>query len=560
MRRAAIIVAALALALAACSASSSLPAVRFANAPPVQAVNDRHHVAKAPAERKVVLSLYHYDGTFHKRITRGLALPRQRRALGVNAIDEVPDSTWFTGRIGVRALTPDEVRRGPTVAGSPEPHRPWTIVSTKIGGRDPGFLIRDARGEKYLLKFDQAGFPEMETSADVIVSRILWAIGYHVPEDHIVYFAPADLVLDPEAVVKDVFDREKPLDRAELDRTLGLLDEGPDGKIRGLVSRLLEGEVLGGHPAVGVRDDDPNDRISHQLRRDLRGAYAIFAWLDHSDIKEDNSLDMWIADPADPARKYVRHYWVDFGLSLGVQAAQALDRRRSHEYKIDFTNIGLQLVTLGLRQRRWEGRSSPPLRGIGLYEAETFDPGRWHPMTPSYVPFLTADRIDGAWAARLIMRFSREQLTAIVDAARFSDPRAAAYMVETLVRRQRATGRYWFARVSALEGFAIEAQGAGHALCFDDAMLTYQLAADPAATRYRITSHDRDGRALGAATTSSAAAGGHSCVGPLALAGGDGYTIVRIETTRPEAAGSVLVHLAPAPGGGGPRVIGVWRE
>jgi hypothetical protein len=559
MKRAvAVAVALAAVAAAGCGSSSALPPVRFANAAPVQAVNDRHHVASAPAERKVVLSLYHYDGTFHKRVTRALALPRQRRALGVNAMDEVPDSTWFTGRIGVRTLTPDEVRRGPSAVGSPEPHRPWTIVSTKIGGRDPGFLIRDARGEKFLLKFDQAGFPELETAADVVVSRILWAIGYNVPEDHIVYFRPADLVLDPEAVVKDVFDRKKPLTRAELERTLGELDVGPDGQIRGLASRLLEGEVLGGHPAVGVRDDDPNDRISHQLRRDLRGAYAIFAWLDHSDIKEDNSLDMWIEDPADPERRYVQHYWVDFGLSLGVQAAQALDRRRSHEYKIDFASIAIQLVTLGLHRRHWEGRTSPPLRGIGLYEADTFDPGAWHPMTPAYVPFLTADRIDGAWAARIIMRFSREQLTAIVDAARLSDPRSSAYLVDTLIARQRETGRHWFARTSALEGFTVIARAGGHRLCFDDAALRYGLE-DTAATRYRVTRHDGSGRSLDAPIV-RAAAGAASCVGPIALAPGDGYTIVRIETTRPQPAGSVLVHLAPAPGGGAPRVIGLWRE
>ena len=34
----------------------------------------------------------------------GRELPRSRRALGVNALDEVPDSTWFTNRLGVRDL------------------------------------------------------------------------------------------------------------------------------------------------------------------------------------------------------------------------------------------------------------------------------------------------------------------------------------------------------------------------------------------------------------------------------------------------------------------------
>ena len=43
-------------------------------------------------------------------------MPANIRAKNVNTIDEVPDSSWFTNRIGTRALTADEVMRGP-VAG-----------------------------------------------------------------------------------------------------------------------------------------------------------------------------------------------------------------------------------------------------------------------------------------------------------------------------------------------------------------------------------------------------------------------------------------------------------
>ncbi len=48
---------------------------------------------------------------------------------------------------------------------------------------------------------------------------------------------------------------------------------------------------------------------------------------------------------------------------------------------------------------------------------------------------------------------------------------------------------------------------------------------------------------------------------PLALpAEGDGYTIVRITTTRPEFVGSTVVHVARTPGSAAPRVVGIWRE
>src|SRR5690349_4308624 len=90
----------LALAMA-CAASPDLPAPRFANAPAVTRVDDRRDVPTKPAEREFVHDLYHYDGTIQRRFTRALELPRGQRALGVNALDEAPDSTWFTNRIGI---------------------------------------------------------------------------------------------------------------------------------------------------------------------------------------------------------------------------------------------------------------------------------------------------------------------------------------------------------------------------------------------------------------------------------------------------------------------------
>ena len=554
------LVLALVLVLAGCAAPAALPAVRFASAPPVRVVDDRRDVPSPPAPRRIALLLYHFDGTFFRRIARALELPRPRRALGVNALDEVPDSTWFTNRIGVREVSLAELRAGPAVVGSPEPHKPWTILSTKVGGKTIGFIMVDARGERFLLKFDRAGFPELETAADVITGKLLWAIGYNVPEDHIVHFRPEELVLAPDAEIKDVFGNVRRLTRAHLDGELAKVVIAPDGRIRGLVSHFLAGKPLGGHPGEGVRGDDPNDRISHELRRDLRGTYAIFAWLDHGDIKEDNSLDMWVADPADPSRHHVKHYLVDFGLSLGTMATLARDRRRSLEYKVDFASMVPPLVSLGLWRRPWENRSAPDLRGVGLFEADTYAPGAWHPMTPAYVPFLTADRFDHFWGAKLLIRFTRAQIRAVVETAQLSDPRAVDYLTDTLVARQRATAHHWFARVSPLDRFEVIVAGGGHALCFDDLTLTYHLALAGTATRYVIASHDRDGRPIGARRAVRASASGRTCTPPLELSsGGDGYTMVRIDTRRPGVDAGIVVHLARAPGDGSPGIIGLWR-
>jgi hypothetical protein len=541
------------LVLSSCATTASLPPVRFVNAPPAHAVNDRRDVPTQPKTREFIRLLYNFDGQFYRLITRALELHRGERARGINALDEVPNSTWFTNRIGVRYVSPDEIAAAPGGVGSPAPHKPWTVVSTKSGGMTLGFIIRDARGEKFLMKFDPRGLPEAETATQIIVGKLLWACGYNVTEDYVEYVRKQDLVLAKDAVIKDEFGNKRPLDQAELDKRLATVEQSADGTLRVLVSHWLAGKPLGGHAAEGVRDDDPNDRIPHELRRDLRGAYAVFSWLDHTDIHGGNMLDLWVADPTNPKRHYVKHYWVDYGVALGFQARKNREPRFGFEFYTDFPGIARSLVTLGGVDRAWEDRRELPLRGIGLYETRLYDPGSWVSSTPSYVPLYVADRIDKFWGAKIIIRFTRDQIRAAVDAAKLTDARAAEWLTDALIARQRATARYWFERVNPLDELAV----ADDTLCFKDLWIAYAFA--PArATRYRLTSYDRNGKEV---TSASSPAGdtGLACT-RLALAGGqDGYTIVRIDTTRPHYTGTTYVHLARDPVTHAARVIGIWR-
>jgi hypothetical protein len=541
-------------ALAACAPPPGLPAVRFANAPPVLAVDDRLDVPTPPAPREVVMDVYHWDGVVQRRIDRGLALPRPRRALGVNALDEVPDSTWFTNRIGTRDMAIDELVRGPLTLDSPELHGPWIIQSAKPGNSDIGFIVRDARGVKFLIKFDAAGYPEQETATHVIVDRILWACGYNTTEDFIVRLRRDDLILAPDATFTDRFGDRHRLDAELVDQKLRLVERMADGRYRALASRWIDGKTLGGHPAEGVRDDDRNDRVPHELRRDLRGAGTLFAWLDHVDVQESNFLDTWIADRANPHLHYVKHYLIDFGKSFGVMASTGHDPRRGHAYVIDLAAIARTLVELGLVERSWEGRTAPALRGVGLFEARTYDPSAWVPDYPVYTPLLLADRFDAFWAARILIRFTRAQLHALVETGQLTDPGAVEYVTDTLVARQRATAAYWFARVNPLDRFAVYRDR----LCFDDLAVAYGFAA-AATTRYEVRRHDRQAQPLGT-SDARGVTDGRVCV-PLTLpAAGDGYTMVRITTTRPGFRGTTVVHIARDPASNAPGVIGLWRE
>ena len=143
--------------------SPEVPRIRFANVPPVTVVDDRRPVAQKPEVSRSLIDLDFYDRSFAGPIFRTLSLPDKRRARGVNALDEVPDSTWFTNRIGVRDMSPEEIARGPCEDDGPEPHKPWTVHSTKAGGTEVGYIVTDARGVKYGLGFDLPELPELET-------------------------------------------------------------------------------------------------------------------------------------------------------------------------------------------------------------------------------------------------------------------------------------------------------------------------------------------------------------------------------------------------------------
>ena len=67
------------------------------------------------------------------------------------------------------------------------PETPITVVQAKVGGGNPGFIIADARGVKYLAKFDPPEFPGIETTTAQVVNRLFWGFGYNVPEDYLVF-------------------------------------------------------------------------------------------------------------------------------------------------------------------------------------------------------------------------------------------------------------------------------------------------------------------------------------------------------------------------------------
>ena len=140
-------------------------------------------------------------------------------ALNVNTLGEVPDSSWFTNRIGQHDMTVDDVLRGPNQVDGPAPGQ-WLVTGRPDSGITPKFTIRDARGDTYLIKLDPASNPELPSSVELISTKLFHAIGYHVPEDFVVHFSVDQLTVAPGAKIRNAVGDRVPIRQTDIQRWL----------------------------------------------------------------------------------------------------------------------------------------------------------------------------------------------------------------------------------------------------------------------------------------------------------------------------------------------------
>ena len=525
---------------------TGLGPLRYHNADPVTAVNDRVPI-EPPGKFDKGLVEYYVKEDLIEPARDALTIDATRRAENINSLGEVPDSAWFTNR----RPTPEQIRKGPG-RGEPDRSAPWRVVGVKVGGAAIGITIEDAQNQKFVLKFDEKGHAETESSADVIVQRLTWAMGYNVPENDVVTFEREMLVLDPKAEVKFRSGDKRPMTQTDLETYLGMAEK-QGTSFRALASQLIGGKILGGVDPSGTRKGDANDRVPHELRRDLRGQRLLWAWVNHIDIKSQNSLAAYTDE------KYVKWYALDFGDSLGVNARTTGRNRLGYHTSYSMKDYLRSLVTFGLRVEPWERSVTyPELRGVGKFESKYFDPKDWKPAH-NWQPADAADRFDELWAAELLMRFSRQHIEAAVAAGSYSDPHAAAYVVQILLERQRKIGRYAFNRIAPLTQLEARANGGTLDVCFDDLWLRYAYG-QRAGTAYRTRVFDYDGKVVAERGQWQPADAAHTCMTSLPLAASnEQYTIVEIELRRDgNVKAPVFVHVAHGPNG--LRVIGIDRR
>jgi hypothetical protein len=441
------------------------------------------------------------EKSYFRPVSRFLAVDPGGEASNLNALDEVADSSWFENR--VQRLAAEDIALGPcdSLDLKLESTR---IVSGKPNGVYPGFMVKDAQGKRYMLKVDGGIQGPHNSSSDVVGSRLYYAAGFDVPCNRVVRIERSALVVDAKARMDRGDGVKTPMVEADVDAILARGQRAPDGSWRAVASRYLDGRPLGPWRYHGTRDDDRNDIVPHEDRRELRGARLLAAWTNHWDSREQNTLSMWVETR--PGEGFIRHHLLDFGDCFGTFAGPnaSVVKRRGHVHWFDPGQVAADFATLGLIERPWDkARLGPTGPFLGYYDVALFEPESWSPTYPNPAFGRMTER-DAAWMARIIAHIDERDLRAAVSTARL-EPRIAEEWVRVLLgRRQKILARY-LTRLSALVQPTLVAGAGAVSLCARD------LAVETNIDRGRRY-HARLGPDAGVAAPVSVDAAGKVCV------------------------------------------------
>lgn len=464
------------LLVGACSCGSYR--AEFTPADPYWKDDDTRDIPE-PKERDPSLAWDSAERTAFRQADELLNLDRSFRKIGgrpkqawnINSFDEVPDCAWFTNRHHLKTMTAEELKQGVMITGGPDTTGEWTVYRPKVGGMTAGFWIKDSRGDEYILKFDPPGNPEMATAAAAMAGRFFYACGYNVPEETVAHFRPENLRIREGVTYEDNDGKRRAFTREKLNEILRLAHHEPDGSVRCLASLALP-NIKGPYSFDGRRKDDPNDWCRHEHRRELRALYVFCSFINHWDIKDQNTMDVYAEEDG---HRYLKHHLLDFGSTFGSAGHGPQDPRAGYANLFDLRDAMVSFVTLGLKKWQWEDAKPYQHASIGYFESDIFHPAKWDPIYP--IPaFENMTNRDAYWGAKIVMSFRDNDLRALIDAGQLSDPEAREYLLATLIERRDKIGRHWFARVNPLDNFKLEPTENGPAITFEDLAEKYGLS------------------------------------------------------------------------------------
>jgi hypothetical protein len=399
-----------------------------------------------------------YELVYNLFVTPGYK-PSGLRAANLNTIDEVPDSSWFTNRVGSTSVTIEALSRGPNVGPPPDPSK-WVLIREKISGAHPGFTATDARGETWFLEFDPKYYPEGATAAVAIATKIFWALGYNQVESFLTTFDPKNTTIHPDATVRRPNGKRTSFNQDDVNAILEGVARNPDGTYRVIAGRLLPGKILGGFQYEGTRPDDPNDLVPHEHRRELRALRVFGAWTNLTDLKAANTLDSVVAEDG---KTFVKHYLQDVGSTFGM-SNDLHQWDLSYEYFREAAPSRKRLFTLGFALSPWQTVDYVEYPSVGKFEGTIFDPRKWRPQSPT-AAYMELRDDDAFWAARRVAAFTDEMIRAVVHTGNFSDPEAEKYLADVLIQRRETIKRIYLTKVNPVVNPRLDAKG----LAFENA-------------------------------------------------------------------------------------------
>jgi hypothetical protein len=394
------------------------------------------------------------------------------RAQNVNTVDEVPDSNWFTNRLGTRAITTEELLKGPDTGSGPAAGK-WTVIDAKNDGVTPGFTVRDSAGQVWFIKVDPPGYRGMATGTEIVVTKLFWALGYSVPEVHLASLRPDELGIDESARITPPSGNERRFKQSDIRALLRKAHRDPDGTYRVIASKALEGRPVGGFRFYGTRSDDPNDVIPHEHRRELRGYGTFAAWVNHVDSKSINTLDTVIKQGD---KSVVRHHLLDFGSTIGSAGVYPREPFEGQEYLVEGKKTLAGMPTFGFYIKDWRTVPLYRARSVGQFPIDhsKWDPENWKPRYANSA-FRSARMDDKFWAARRLQGFTDEMLNAGARVGQFGDTKSEEMLTKFLIDRRDAIVRRYLPAVNPVVNVRLESG----ALTFENAAVQAGAASAP---------------------------------------------------------------------------------
>jgi hypothetical protein len=434
------------------------------------------------------------------------------------------------------------------------------VISAKNDGVMPGFTVRDSAGQVWFVKFDPPGYPAMATGTEVLVSRLFWGLGYHVPEVHLATLSIDQLTIDEQARITPPSGRKRALKMSDVQLALRKAHREADGSYRVVASKLLPGRVVGGFRFYGTRSDDPNDVIPHEHRRELRGYGTFAAWLNHVDSKSINTLDTVVEQEG---RQVVRHHLLDFGSTIGSAGVYPREAYEGWEYLAEGKKTLAGMPSLGLYVKNWRTIPVYRAKSVGAFPIDNtrWDPERWKPRYANSA-FRSARLDDKFWAARRLQAVTDEMLNTLIGVGRFNDPKSEEMLSKFLIERRNAILRRYLPAVNPVVDVRLSPSST---LTFRNAAVDADVAHAP---KEYVVAWQRFDNATGTTTNLGetrasatnvnapnhlpAAAGTYIRVEISANGGLESWTEPAHAYFRREAAGWTLVGFERVPGGNPP--------